>query len=270
MKLAFSTLGCPGWSWDEVFASAKDIGMDGIEVRGLEDVMFAPLAKPFLPENRAATLRRMLDAGMSFSMLTSGACLGITEPEKYMAEAMAYIDLAGAVGARDVRVMCSGKPQPEKTDLNQAKRLYIELTNYAELKGHGVHVDIETNGVLADSAVLRDFMADVPEGNSGVLWDIHHPYRFFGETPEETFENIGRRVRYLHVKDSVMSDGAVSYRMLGCGDVPVFDALRVMKKHGYNGFVSLEWVKRWCPELQEPGIVFAHYASYMEYLLSQL
>ena len=40
MKTAFSTLGCPGWSWDEIFATAKDLGLDGIEVRG---VFFDPV-----------------------------------------------------------------------------------------------------------------------------------------------------------------------------------------------------------------------------------
>ena len=268
MKLAFSTLGCPGWSWNEIFASAKDIGMDGIEVRGLEDEMFAPAAKPFLPGNRAATVARMREAGMCFPMLTSGACLGTEGADGYMAEARAYIDLAGEIGAPDVRVMCTSTPQPVETDLAQAKRLYVELAEYAAERG--VHADIETNGVLADTAALRKFMEGVPEEGSGVLWDVHHPFRYFGEAPETTAENIGRYVRYMHVKDSVMKDGKVSYRMMGYGDLPVFDALKAMSARGYDGFVSLEWVKRWCPDLQEPGIVFAHYASYMKYLLDQI
>lgn len=42
MKLSLSTLGCPGWSWNEIFATAKDLGMNGIEVRGVANEMFAP------------------------------------------------------------------------------------------------------------------------------------------------------------------------------------------------------------------------------------
>ena len=45
MKIAFSTLGCPGWSWDEIFATAKDMGLDGIEIRGVGNEMFAPKIK---------------------------------------------------------------------------------------------------------------------------------------------------------------------------------------------------------------------------------
>ena len=63
-----------------------------------------------------------------------------------------------------------------------------------------------------------------------------------------------------------MQNGKLQYRMMGYGDVPVFDALKLLDENGYTGFVSLEWLKRWCPDLQEPGIVFAHFASYMNYL----
>ena len=50
MKLAFSTLGCPGWSFEEIFATAKDLGMDGIEIRGIGTEMYAPKAAPFAPQ----------------------------------------------------------------------------------------------------------------------------------------------------------------------------------------------------------------------------
>ena len=42
MKLAFSTLGCPNWPWREIYAAAKDLQVDGIEIRGIENEMYAP------------------------------------------------------------------------------------------------------------------------------------------------------------------------------------------------------------------------------------
>ena len=35
MKLSFSTLACPEYSFSDMYAMAKDLGFDGIEVRGL-------------------------------------------------------------------------------------------------------------------------------------------------------------------------------------------------------------------------------------------
>ena len=46
MKFAFSTLGCPDWNFNEMISTAKDLNLDGIEIRGIENEVFAPFAKP--------------------------------------------------------------------------------------------------------------------------------------------------------------------------------------------------------------------------------
>ena len=35
MKISFSTLGCPRWSFREIMATAVDLHYQGIEVRGI-------------------------------------------------------------------------------------------------------------------------------------------------------------------------------------------------------------------------------------------
>ena len=40
MKLSFSTLGCPDFSWTDIYSMAKDLNFDGIEIRGLGDDIF--------------------------------------------------------------------------------------------------------------------------------------------------------------------------------------------------------------------------------------
>ena len=39
---------------------------------------------------------------------------------------------------------------------------------------------------------------------------------------------------------------------LGEGDIPVRDGLRRLHDAGYNDFVSVEWEKKWHPEIAEP------------------
>ncbi len=58
MKLAFSTLGCPDYSWSDIYAMAKDIGFGGIELRGLGDDIFSVHAEPFSKENIKKTIKR--------------------------------------------------------------------------------------------------------------------------------------------------------------------------------------------------------------------
>ena len=60
-----------------------------------------------------------------------------------------------------------------------------------------------------------------------------------------------------------MVDGKVQYRMMGEGDLPITEMLDALASIGYEGYVSLEWVKRWAPDLTDPGIVFPQFAHYM-------
>ncbi|MEG0754560.1 MAG: sugar phosphate isomerase/epimerase, partial [Angelakisella sp.] len=223
MKLAFSTLGCPDWTWDEIFATAKDMRIDGIEVRGIERVLYAPENPLFSMEKCDATKERLASAGLVISAFTSGAVLGLPDsPTLAVKEIRDYIQLASRMGVPYIRVLSSPSAQPERTDLVQAKELYLMLC--AEAKEQGVCLLMETSGALSDSALMAQFMEGTDPASAGVLWDLHHPYRFCGEAPELTYSRIGQYVRYMHVKDSVMKEGQVVYRMMGHGDVPIFDA----------------------------------------------
>lgn len=266
MKLCFSTLGCPGWSWDTIFTSAKDIGMDGIEVRCIGDVLYAPDCPEFSRKNIESTKARLAAAGMSIPVLDSNSALAIEAiSAKAMREAKEYIELASRLGTPYVRVMSIGVPQPDTCDLELCAEQYSELCEYGEK--FGVAPLLETNGPLSDTAVMRDLMNGIKSENKGVVWDIHHPHRYFAETAEQSYENLAPFLRHVHVKDSVCEDGSIRYCLLGKGDVPVKQTLLLLRENGYDGFVSLEWVKKWNPEISEPGIVFPHFARYIKKVL---
>lgn len=269
MKVAFSTLGCPGWSWEEIFATAKDLGMDGIEIRGIGEVMYAPKTKPFLPEQINQTIDKMKKAKMTFTMLTSAADLSVPDFNATYKEAQEYIDLAEKIGCQYVRILPENSAAPSgDVDIDMIAERYAQICDYGKEKN--VLPLIETAGVLADSKKMSRFIQKTNRSNAFVLWDIHHPYRYLKESPKETYANLEGLIKYLHVKDSVMEEGKTVYRMMGYGDVPVLDCLKIMVANGYDGVVSLEWIKRWAPDLQEPGIVFSHYVNYMRYLINQI
>ena len=59
MKIAFSTLACPDWSWQDITSAAKDFGYDGVEVRGrhpLVGVVAAQAIKDEVVQVSAQTL----------------------------------------------------------------------------------------------------------------------------------------------------------------------------------------------------------------------
>ncbi len=266
MKLSFSTLGCPRWTFKEVVTTAKDLRLDGVEIRGIGDTINAVDIAEFSDDKIEATKERLATLGLEIPSLTSGAVLAVRDKAQVsFMEACDYIDLASKLGVKFIRVMGTGEPHITKGDFHLAAGLYRQLCDYAEKKG--VTPLIETNGELANSKEMLDFLNTAGGSNMGVLWDVHHTVRFGEESPIDTFAALGSYIRHVHVKDSVIRGSKTEYRMMGYGDVPVEDAINLLKRVGYEGFVSLEWVKRWNPDLQEPGIVFAHFKNYMDSLI---
>ena len=261
MKLAFSTLGCPDWNFWDVFSTAKDLGYSAVEIRGIRREIYAPNIKE-LSVDIDETLGRLKNMGVGISMLTSAATFAIHgEEEQSMKEAKEYIDLAKKLGVPFVRIMSTDKPQFDGGDIALCKRQFSELVDYAN--GTGVMPLMETNGLFVDTKSLANFLDNVG-GECGALWDVHHPYRFGDETVEQTIENLGDRIKYVHLKDSIIEKGAPSYRMMGNGNIPLSSAIQSLNSNGYKGYFSLEWVKRWNKDLEEPGIVFSHYVNYMK------
>lgn len=263
MKLSFSTLGCPDFDWADIFSMAKDFGFDGIEIRGLGDDIFAVKAKPFLKENLPATIEQLKKGRIEIPCLSTGCALKFADKaDETHNEIIQYIDLANKLGTPYIRILADLTAEPQgEVDDNVVIKALKRLIPYAEEKN--VTLLVETNGVYTDTARLRDVLNQIESDNIGALWDIHHPYRFAGESPEQTVQNLGAYIKYAHIKDSIMKNGKVIYKMMGEGDLPMDAIIRAFKSINYEGYVSLEWLKRYAPDLSDPGIVFPHYAHFM-------
>ena len=151
MKLAFSTLGCPDFDWSDIYSVAKDFGFAGIEMRGLGDEIFSVKARPFRPENIAATVEHLHKRNLEICCLSSGCSLkyGEREEETY-AELLEYIELARKLKTPFIRILGDEKaavdgPVDDAVVLRQLRR----LAPVAEEAG--VTLLVETNGVYADT-----------------------------------------------------------------------------------------------------------------------
>ena len=127
----------------------------------------------------------------------------------------------------------------------------------------GVTLLVETNGVFADTARLCRLM----DRQQAMLWECSGIPTIltglWGETPEQTVQNLGAYIKYVHIKDSVVEDGKIQYRLMGEGDLPVDQIMLALDSINYDGYISLEWVKRWASELSDAGVVFPHFANFM-------
>ena len=112
MKLAFSTLGCPNFTWPEIYSMAKDLGFDGIEIRGLGSEIKASKAQPFTDSELPQTLKKLKELRLEIPCLSSGCCLAEENEENYQ-EIAEYIERAAKLGTPDVRVLADLEPQPQ-------------------------------------------------------------------------------------------------------------------------------------------------------------
>ncbi|MFZ5975724.1 MAG: TIM barrel protein, partial [Bacillota bacterium] len=263
MKLAFSTLGCPDFDWPDIYAMAKDFGFDGIEIRGLGNEIFAVQAPPFTESQLPQTVKKLSELHLEIPCLSSGCCLKFAEKaEENHEEIVQYILLASRLGTPYVRILADLEPQPAgEVDDSVVLAALERLVPVAE--GKGVTLLVETNGVYADTARLCRLLNEIRSDSVGALWDLNHPYRFAGEKPGKTVENLGAYIKYVHIKDSVVEDGVVKYRMMGEGDLPIDDMMLALSSIKYDGYISLEWVKRWAPDLDDAGVVFPNFANYI-------
>ncbi len=270
MKFGFSTIGCPGWLWKEVVSAAKDMGYDGIELRGIANKMYLPATRTFSFENCLRIKSQLEEMELEVPCISTSAFIF---NEKYkegaQKEVRDYVNLAGLLGTPYIRILADkvAAPGPEVDESTVIANIE-ELLPFAEEKD--VTLLVETNGVYAESERLKALMENFGEApNLGVLWDIHHPYRYYGEDPETTYERLKPWIRHIHVKDSVMENGRVAYKMTGYGDVPIRRALHLLQDDAYPGFVMLEWLKRWNADLEDPGIVFSHFFYAMKRMLKK-
>ena len=119
---------------------------------------------------------------------------------------------------------------------------------------------LKTTGIYADTARLRSLLDSFASDELAALWDMHHPFRDHGESPDTTIRNLGGYVKHVHLRDS-NKDSA--YELIGEGTIPVQEMMDALSSIDYNGFISLEWKMEYLPDIPDREIIFAHFINYM-------
>ena len=135
-----------------------------------------------------------------------------------------------------------------------------------DARSANVRLAVETHDDWCRGEDLTPVVAQVQSRFAGVLWDINHPYRH-GEAPEDTARSVGELLLHVHTKDGVAGG---SYKLFGEGDLPLGRMLSILHEMGYTGYLSLEWEKKWHPEIEEPEIALPHYARALATMLGEL
>jgi sugar phosphate isomerase/epimerase len=271
MKLAFSTLGCPDWTLEQCVAAAREYGYDGIELRLLDGAKI----EPGIGASARSRVRSVLDAaGLLLVCLDTSVRIAQPDPEARAAQirdGLAMIDLAAEWRAPLVRVF--GEPPPETSEQDAIASATATLLPLAE-RAHdlGIAVVLETHDAFCSSAAVMQTLAGIPAAGAGVLWDLLHPYRI-DEDPADTLSRIGARLRHVHIKDGRAPAGGGTnwnFVLLGEGTVPTREILGMLQQAGYNRWLSVEWEKKWHPELAAPEVALPQHVALLRQYLAEL
>lgn len=266
-KLAFSTLGCPDWGYEQILTFAKQYRFSGLEIRGLKREL--DLVK--CPEFRDAaairdSVRKAKDAGVRIVNLGASTNLHLAdgpEREKAMDEGKRFIDLAAALSCPYIRVFPNNLPKDQEKNavLERIRTGLGQLADYAQSRK--VIVLMETHGDVVFVDDLVSVMQPLNHPNAGLVWDCVNMFSVTKEAPAIVYPKLKKYIYHTHIKDYRMEGGKMRYCFLGTGESPIMAAVELLRRDNYKGYYSFEWEKLWHPEIEEPDLAFAAYAKEM-------
>jgi len=272
MKLSFSTLGCPNWDLDTIVKKAKAYGFDGVEIRGIKDQLDVTKLSEF--RTRASESRdKFMDAEIELVCFASS--IRMSEPDyakrsEHINELKRYAELCENFNTPYIRIFggAIGELSWEQA-IDEAAATLDNMIKILDDLNTKIVIETHDDWMAADH--FKALLENINSEKVGILWDVNHPFMFIGEDPEETWEKAGKWIYHTHWKDSKIAiDTVMGFEpcLMGEGDLPHEQIYSVLKNGGYDSYLSLEWEKRWHPELPDPEIAFPQYVRYMKNLIN--
>ena len=245
MNLCFSTLGCCERTLDDILELCARFEITALEIRGIGGVLDNRLIPEFSADRISETAERFKSAGTAPLILgTSCAFHDRGNFESAVTEGRAAVLTASELGARGIRVFGNNLGDRPAESIGRVidgiRRICAEKADVdVLLEVHGDFNTVET--------LMPVVTALSEEKHFGLIWDICHTQKTYGENWREFYDAFRPFIRHVHIKD-IKGDTLV---LPGDGDIPIKQIVSQMLSDGYSGAFSLEWEKKWHPELAE-------------------
>lgn len=242
MKLSFSTRGWEQVDWEKLINDACEMRFAGIEIYNV------------CQRKEVCSFRELRAKKLTIPCFDTSIDIA---DENIISELSNTIQIAADMRCKYVSVVAGRSVGNLSQDIicNNLKAI-IPVAQKCK-----VTILIETNGIFANTTLLRDLLNDFACDQLAVLWDVHHPYRDNGESPAQSIKNLGAYVKHVHLRDS---NDAKTFNLIGEGNAPIKEVIDALWSIDYDGFISLEWKPEWMGELTDRDVIFPHFVNYME------
>ena len=244
MKLCFSTLGCHDLDLDNILKLANTYGIEAIEVRGIDGELDNEKIIDFNSENYQRTIEKFKSANVVlYSLGTSCSFHDSNTRKQKMEKTCREIQIANALKCKNIRVFGNNIINKE-----ESIELVIDGLKYMceYALSYDVNVLLEVHGDFNSIDKLTPIVNSLKDyTNFGLIWDIYHTHATHKDTWNQFYDKFKDFIRHIHIKDSI----GEKLVLIGDGEIEFTKIINYVLKQGYTGYFSLEWERKWNPDL---------------------
>lgn len=291
MKIAGHTMGTPEYTVLEAIKLFHDIGIDGAEIV-VQDGYRSGISAACLPEELEAVKRTAAENGIEISALTPYNSyfndLNDELRRKEIDDICKVIDACQFLGAHYIRIYGGNLQAGDTEALPERRQRLVEAMRFlgdkAAEKDVTLVIENHFNTMCVSARESVDMIREINHPNVRILYDQANLSFTGKEDYQEAIAVQQDYVAYMHVKDLVFKEGVaftsdevshpdeskrnVYTRIVGEGVVPWPEILRSVRERGYDGWLSMEYERRWHPDdIPDASIGMKKGADYLKALL---
>lgn len=271
MKIAGHTMGTPEYTVTEAIALFRRIGIDGAEIV-VQDGYHSGISTACTAEELEQIKKCAEENGIEICCLTPyNSYFNDLNDELRNAEIdglSRVIDACAYLGAHYIRIYGGNLVAGDNDRIPERRARLVEamrlLGDRAAAKDVTLVIENHFNTMCVSARESASMIEEINHPNVRILYDQANLSFTEKEDYEEAIAIQQQYVAYMHVKDLVFKEGVaftsdevshpeeskrnVYTRIVGEGVIAWPEILKLVRKHGYDGWLSMEYERRWHPD----------------------
>lgn len=255
MKTCFSTLGCHDLELNQILKIANKYNIDAIEVRGIHHEMSNNKIEAF--KNIKDTYELFKNSNVvPYILGTSCKFHDDTTRDSMIEKAYEEIQIASRNHFYGIRVF--GNLIIDSTTIYKVIDSLNKICKYA--LDYKIHIFLEVHGDFNTIESLKEIVNHINYDNFSLIWDIYHTHFIYQNNWKEFYHELKNHITHVHIKD-VLDKKIV---LPGKGEIDIVGIIQYLIDDGYTGYFSLEWERKWEPDLEPIEIALENYIRLLE------
>ncbi len=270
-KISAHTMGTPLLALEEAILLYENIGFDGVEIIIADDYKCALKIKSSsleinnikqLIENLNINVSNLVPYTKNFN--SSNKDLRLQSIDEFKS----IIDMADTLNCPSVRIWSGIDPEGQEYNNESYKYLVESLSIIGEyLDSSSITANIENHHYTEATTAIKTvkLVENINSKNIGILYDPANLIYLGDKNFTEAFEIQKNYINHVHLKDltinrdsspKITSIGKNKYPvgstkpcLFGDGIIPWKEIINFLNNHKYNNYISIEYEKRWHPEV---------------------